>query len=394
MGQAVQRVQGGQVDAARHGSNPERCRPGRQPDRSDPEELLVRFTDDIVVRIAQTAEGTRVDVRSKSRVGRSDLGQNAKLIRIFLAKLNCAWLIPCGANARGPPVCHALMWFCPRRGCKVPAALATNKGTTVTRIARRLAVRMFILVFGSAAPMPGEGNEQTPEGAPDSFKRLTDPTDFHTRFDVRNEYQSLQAGGSRNVLVPRFEYALSPAFLLRADVPYVWVDPDRPGTSQESGLGDISVRAQARLLRTPAYAVVAAAELALDTAQDPALGTGRYVFQPLAYVAVGLPRYKSTIFPYVQHFWAFGGSTDVEINTTLLRSGVLSIFPKKTYTYVEPSLYIDWERDARTGGTLEVEVGRFVSKGLGLYLRPGVGLWGDIPPVYDWNFEVGLHYFF
>jgi uncharacterized protein (DUF1499 family) len=45
------------------------------------------FTDDMVVRIVDTGQGTRVDVRSKSRVGRSDIGQNAKRIRTFLAKL-------------------------------------------------------------------------------------------------------------------------------------------------------------------------------------------------------------------------------------------------------------------------------------------------------------------
>ena len=49
--------------------------------------LLYGFTDDMVVRIVTAAEGTKVDVRSKSRVGRSDLGQNAKRIRIFLRKL-------------------------------------------------------------------------------------------------------------------------------------------------------------------------------------------------------------------------------------------------------------------------------------------------------------------
>jgi uncharacterized protein (DUF1499 family) len=49
--------------------------------------LLYGFTDDMVVRIATGAGGTKVDVRSKSRVGRSDLGQNAKRIRAFLAKL-------------------------------------------------------------------------------------------------------------------------------------------------------------------------------------------------------------------------------------------------------------------------------------------------------------------
>ena len=49
--------------------------------------LLYGFTDDMVVRIAMGADGTKVDVRSKSRVGRSDLGQNAKRIRVFLLRL-------------------------------------------------------------------------------------------------------------------------------------------------------------------------------------------------------------------------------------------------------------------------------------------------------------------
>jgi uncharacterized protein (DUF1499 family) len=49
--------------------------------------LFYGFTDDMVVRIQSGSDGTRVDVRSKSRVGRSDLGQNAKRIRTFLAQL-------------------------------------------------------------------------------------------------------------------------------------------------------------------------------------------------------------------------------------------------------------------------------------------------------------------
>jgi hypothetical protein len=49
--------------------------------------LLYGFTDDMVVRIVTGTDGTKVDVRSKSRVGRSDLGQNAKRIRTFLQKL-------------------------------------------------------------------------------------------------------------------------------------------------------------------------------------------------------------------------------------------------------------------------------------------------------------------
>jgi uncharacterized protein (DUF1499 family) len=43
------------------------------------------FTDDIVVRVTAAPAGSRVDVRSASRVGRSDVGVNARRIRTFLA---------------------------------------------------------------------------------------------------------------------------------------------------------------------------------------------------------------------------------------------------------------------------------------------------------------------
>jgi len=46
------------------------------------------FKDDVIVRIRPEAAGSRVDVRSVSRVGRGDLGANAARVREFLAKLS------------------------------------------------------------------------------------------------------------------------------------------------------------------------------------------------------------------------------------------------------------------------------------------------------------------
>ena len=46
------------------------------------------FKDDVVVRVTATAGGSRVDVRSVSRVGRSDVGANAARIREYLARLD------------------------------------------------------------------------------------------------------------------------------------------------------------------------------------------------------------------------------------------------------------------------------------------------------------------
>ena len=51
-------------------------------------DLWFGFVDDVVIRITPAAaSGSRIDVRSLSRVGRSDLGTNAKRIRAFLARL-------------------------------------------------------------------------------------------------------------------------------------------------------------------------------------------------------------------------------------------------------------------------------------------------------------------
>jgi uncharacterized protein (DUF1499 family) len=45
------------------------------------------FKDDMVVRIVGSDAGSRIDVRSKSRVGRSDVGANARRIQEFLTRV-------------------------------------------------------------------------------------------------------------------------------------------------------------------------------------------------------------------------------------------------------------------------------------------------------------------
>ena len=46
------------------------------------------FKDDVVIRIVGDDTATWVDVRSKSRMGRGDMGTNARRIRAFLDALN------------------------------------------------------------------------------------------------------------------------------------------------------------------------------------------------------------------------------------------------------------------------------------------------------------------
>lgn len=45
------------------------------------------FKDDVVIRVESAGQGSRIDVRSKSRVGKGDVGANAARIRKYVGKL-------------------------------------------------------------------------------------------------------------------------------------------------------------------------------------------------------------------------------------------------------------------------------------------------------------------
>jgi uncharacterized protein (DUF1499 family) len=61
---------------------------GRRVEATD-QTYFFGFKDDVAIRVSAIPDGSsRVDVRSVSRVGRSDIGTNAKRIRAFLADLS------------------------------------------------------------------------------------------------------------------------------------------------------------------------------------------------------------------------------------------------------------------------------------------------------------------
>jgi uncharacterized protein (DUF1499 family) len=49
--------------------------------------LMFGFKDDVVIRVSTAGSGSRIDVRSLSRVGRSDLGANARRVRAYMKEL-------------------------------------------------------------------------------------------------------------------------------------------------------------------------------------------------------------------------------------------------------------------------------------------------------------------
>jgi uncharacterized protein (DUF1499 family) len=50
--------------------------------------LVLRLPEDVTVRVRPLPDGSRVDVRSASRVGPHDLGSNARRVQRFLETLS------------------------------------------------------------------------------------------------------------------------------------------------------------------------------------------------------------------------------------------------------------------------------------------------------------------
>ncbi|MEK7268039.1 MAG: DUF1499 domain-containing protein [Nitrospirota bacterium] len=56
--------------------------------RTEARTLVFRFVDDVEIRISTLGESSVVGVKSASRVGRGDFGQNARNIRAFFVELD------------------------------------------------------------------------------------------------------------------------------------------------------------------------------------------------------------------------------------------------------------------------------------------------------------------
>jgi hypothetical protein len=257
---------------------------------------------------------------------------------------------------------------------------------SLSRNTRALAAGLALLscpVLPAAADSTGTGTR--PEAL-----------EFRMRGELRDEYVDYQQGGGSNMVVPRLDYAVTPAFSMRLEAPVVTSGPELAGNSNQSGFGDLLLRASYRVSRGSGYALVVGAEAVLDTASKDALGYGKQVLAPLVYASIDVPRCRSVLFPFAQRFFTVGGDDSrPDVDYTLLKAAMLTRWPDRIYTVIEPQVVVDHERADRVGAMLEVEGGRFLDRRTTIFARPGIGVHGDnLPQVYNWNLKVGVRYTF
>jgi hypothetical protein len=225
----------------------------------------------------------------------------------------------------------------------------------------------------------------------------TDPTAIVSRLQLSSQYLDLTQGARTTATVARVDLALRGNFILRVDAPLLrWLDPNRPNSSSTQGLGDLAAVAGWRIYNTPEYAVLIGVASTFPTADERSLGSGKYTTGPFIATARFLPRLDSFLFGVFQHQTSVGGDParqGVELSRVI--GQVNTIWAEKWWTIVQAVWQVDWERSRKTSMALEFEVGRSLVGRVGLFVRPGVGIWGrDVIGAYDWNIEGGIRYMF
>ena len=246
-------------------------------------------------------------------------------------------------------------------------------------------------------PVTPEQREEAERLRKLAAKYGTDPTAIVGRLQLTSAYYNLPQGAQAVDTIARVDLPFRKDFLLRVDAPFLkWSEPGRPGTTGSSGFSDLAVTAGWRAYNTPEYALLVGVVSTMPTASEPTLGLGKYTIGPTVATARFLPRWDSFLIGlFTQQFSVGGDPSRSPLNRSKFIGQINSFWAERWWSIAQTVWQIDWERNAKGSLTIELEVGRSIVGRWGMFVRPGVGVFGrDLIGAYDWNVEAGVRYMF
>ena len=225
----------------------------------------------------------------------------------------------------------------------------------------------------------------------------TDPTAIVGRVQLSSQYLNLAQGAQGTATTARVDLPFRRDYLLSVNTPFLkWSDPNRPGATSSQGFSDLAVTLGWRAYNTPEYALLVGVVSTMPTASEPGVGLGKYTVGPTLSTVRFVPRWDSFLIGVFTQQISVGGDPERQsVNLSKALAQINSFWAERWWTIAQGAWQIDWERSAKSSMTLELEVGRSLVGRLGMFVRPGVGVWGqELSGAYDWNVEVGVRYMF
>jgi len=188
----------------------------------------------------------------------------------------------------------------------------------------------------------------------------------------------------------------TPNLAIRATLPYVWADLDRPGGFTTNGTGDMAIRVGGRVYTSPKLALLVGFDALFPTGSNDRLSAGKYGLGPGGAVRVPLPRLRSLFITLIQDFNSVGGDPSRrDLHFMQVQPTITTIWSEQWWTTVGGVWAIDWNNNNRTVFNLQGEIGHRLDDHWRLFVQPGVGLAGrDTPLGLDWTVQAGVRWMF
>jgi hypothetical protein len=189
---------------------------------------------------------------------------------------------------------------------------------------------------------------------------------------------------------------ITPNWIVRATMPYVWADLDQTRGFTTNGASDLTVRTANRLYASPNVALLIGLDVTFPTGSNDRLSTGKYTLGPGGAVAVPLARLRSLLSIFVQDFNSVGGDPSRrDIHFMRVASGVNTIWSDRWWTIAALEWDMNWNENRKTTMNLLGTVGHRFDNNWNVYVSSGAGVVGqDTFLGIDWTVQAGVRWMF
>ena len=225
--------------------------------------------------------------------------------------------------------------------------------------------------------------------------------EWHGKIEVKREATSRGTPEETTKTAVKIDtYLDGPIALFRIDMPFPDRKTDFAGDPLDPAPGDLKLRLGFRAIKSGVYAFPSFVEVTFPTANPESLGSGKYqasaairMLGPLALPFLDAATHESQFELQLQHVQSFAGDASRnDVRHTKAELTAYDAWRKKVSFKLKLKPVVDWEKDGRTGATLEYETGWFFAPGWKTWLMLGARVWGadDIASTYNTRVELGI----
>jgi hypothetical protein len=224
----------------------------------------------------------------------------------------------------------------------------------------------------------------------------TDPTAINGYYQLEYGHSTFLNNLRSDSATAEARLPITPNFLVRVTMPYVWADLNQPRGFTTNGASDLLVRTGGRLYASPELALFVGTDITFPTGSNDQLSTGKYTLGPGAAAAVPLPRVRSLIFVFVQDYNSVGGDPSrANLHFMRVTSAFNTIWSERWWSTASMEWDMNWNQNRKTTMNLLGEVGHRFDKHWNLFVSYGAGVTGrDTFLGLDWTVQAGVRWVF